>query len=338
MPSHREMTVEEEEEFEEGGGLKKRTKMDRKREADSFYKYFAEMAEEGENMKQLAVTEVGREKISKIFSNYFYTMRVESGERPKKNYASKLRTSIKMQIIDDHHFDITDQVLFPKYQKRWKSFLNKLVEEGRGDTTHKEEVPADTLEKIYRLLWDVKTALENRGEEDYEEKYLSKIPAVYHTMLHKLLQWGAGMLLNFYEVRRGVENLDELLADSFKEFEDENFLFKYIKKITSEMDKNHPQGTNVRCNGVIPCMLIDGFFNPMEYFRFYLDFLPRAATKDDMKGGWLFPRPRKHGAGSLNIHAKEENSLYEPNMKGKFSYLVNIKINIFPFSGAKIYA
>jgi hypothetical protein len=84
MPSHRQLTAEEEAEFEEGGGLKKRTRVDRKREADSFYKYFEEVAEEGENLKELAETEDGREKISKIFSNYFYSMQVESGERPKK--------------------------------------------------------------------------------------------------------------------------------------------------------------------------------------------------------------------------------------------------------------
>ena len=77
-------------------------------------------------------------KISKIFSNYSYTMRVEGGAMPKKNYAAKLRTSIKIQIIDDIQFDITVQVLFPKYAKRWKSFVDKLVKEGRGDTTNKE--------------------------------------------------------------------------------------------------------------------------------------------------------------------------------------------------------
>ena len=166
-------------------------------------------------MKELAETEDGREKISKIFSNYLYSMQVESVERPKTNYASKLRTSIKMQIIEDYKFDITDTTLFPKYRKWWKSFVDKLTEEGRADTTHKEEIPADTLENIYRLLWNGKTALENRGVEDYVEKYLAKIPPVYHTLLNKVI-WGAGLLLNFYVVRRGSENLDELLADSFK--------------------------------------------------------------------------------------------------------------------------
>ena len=256
-------------------------------------------------------------------------MEVVSGDRPKKNYASKLRTSIKMQILSDYRFDITDPILFPNAAKRWKSFVDKLVEEGRGETTHKEEIPAVTLEKIYELLWNVKLVIENRGEEDYVEKYLAKIPPQFHSHLHRLLQWGAAMVLNFYEVRRGSENLDELKASSFKVFEDDNYHFKYIKKTVSESDKNHPQGTNVRCNGVIPYMVIDGYFNPGEFFNFYLSFLPSQSSKDGSEGGWLFPRPRKQGQGLLNIHEKDEKRLYEQNMKGISSHFYFKSKNTF---------
>ena len=61
-------------------------------------------------------------------------MELESGARPNKNYASKLRKSIKLQILEDHNFDTTDNALFPKGARRWKSFVDKLAEEGRGDT------------------------------------------------------------------------------------------------------------------------------------------------------------------------------------------------------------
>ena len=76
------------------------------------------------------------------------------------------------------------------------------------------------------------------------------------------------MILNFYEVRRGSENLDELKVASFKVFEDNNYEFRYLKQIVSEQDKNHPLGTNVRCNGVITYMTIDGNFNPGEYLKY----------------------------------------------------------------------
>ena len=315
MPTNVELSPEEEEMFEKGGGLKKRTLVDRAREGGAFYEYFEEKAD-GDKIEDLAKNEDGREKINKIFSSYFWSMQVESGQRPKKNYASKLKTSIKMQMIQDYKVDITDEKLFPQFARRWKSFVDKLAEEGRADTTHKEEIPATTLEKIYELLWNVKEALENRGHADYEEKFLSKIPAIYHDKLHKVLQWGAALVLVFYEVRRGKENLDELKASSMKVKEDENFVFKYIKNILSETDKNHPGGTNVRCNGVIPFLEVNGSWNPGLFFEFYLKFLPTNPTKENMKGDWLFPRPRKHGTALLNIHKAGQMELYEPNMKG----------------------
>ena len=61
-----------------------------------------------------------------------------------------------MAIIEDFKVDILDAVLFPKTEKRWGSFLEKLAEEGLSDTTHYEEVSAETLENIYNLLWNVK--------------------------------------------------------------------------------------------------------------------------------------------------------------------------------------
>ena len=84
----------------------------------------------------------------------------------------------------------------------------------------------------------------------------------------------------------------------------------------------------------------ESLFNPGEFFQFYLSFLPSKATKDHLDGGWLFPRPRKHGQESLNIHKAGEFGLFEPNMKGKLcsfllsffliyrARLVNSSINI----------
>ena len=320
MPSHRTISPEEEEQFEQGGGLKKKTLEDRAREGAAFHEFFRSKSD-SDTLEDLVKTEAGRETISKIFSSYFFSMEVEGGERPKKNYACKIRSNIKCQILEEKKFDITDPALFPRAAKRWKSFMCTLAKEGRADTTHKEEIPSETLEKVYELLWNVKEALENRGVEDYIETYLSRIPTEYHSQLNRLLQYGAVLILIFYEVRRGAENLDELKAKVFKVIEDKNFIFKYIKKVMSESDKNHPGGTNVQCNGVIPFLVIENnqnsSFNPGEYFQFYLTFLSQEATKEHLEGGWLFPRPRKQGQGGLNIHKAGEMALFEPNMKGK---------------------
>ena len=136
--------------------------------------------------------------------------------------------------------------------------IEKLAEKGFADTDLKEE----TLEKIYELLWNVKEALEMRGDKDYTIKYLSKIPTTLHSSLHKVLQWGAALLLVFYEVRRGKENLHSMKAVDFKETADKQFEFRYIKKYRSEKDKNHKKGTNVASSGVIPYVI-----SKQKYFQ-----------------------------------------------------------------------
>ena len=271
----------------------------------------------------LLTTPEGRKRIIEVLADFFESMTVEGGSRPKKGYATKIRSSIRAMILEEYKVDITNPEQFPEFAKMWKGYCDTLSKEGLAETEHKEEVPPETIQKIYKLLWRVKLALENRGSEDYVEKYLAPIPPHLHTQLHRLLQWGAEMILVFYEVRRGQENLDELKAADFREVEDEKFDFKYLKKFISEQDKNHRAGTNVQCSGVIPFVNIindedDCFFNPAEYFSFYLKFVPFNASKPAKEGGYLFPRPRKVG-NSLDIHKAGEMHLYKANMKGTIS-------------------
>ena len=83
MPPNRTISAEEEVEFERGGGLKKRTMEDRAREGASFFEYFSSKSG-GDTMEDILKTELGREKISWILSNYFLSMEVESGEAKEK--------------------------------------------------------------------------------------------------------------------------------------------------------------------------------------------------------------------------------------------------------------
>ena len=92
---------------------------DGKRDVESFYRFYVD------NCNGYKIVE-GWDTISKIFANYFWSMRVIGGHRPKTGYASKLRSHIKMQIMEDYKFDITDPIKFPKADKRWISFIEKL--------------------------------------------------------------------------------------------------------------------------------------------------------------------------------------------------------------------
>ena len=106
MPSNVSLTEEEEEFFENGGGLKKETLRDRKLHACSFYEYFKKQTDQ--KIDDLEKNDEGREKISKIFSNYFWSMWVAGGSRPKTLYASKIRSHIRMQIMEDFKVDVMD--------------------------------------------------------------------------------------------------------------------------------------------------------------------------------------------------------------------------------------
>ena len=123
------------------------------------------------------------------------------------------------------------------------------------------------------------------------------------------------LILVFFEVRRGDENLDALKKEHFKIIEDENYQFKYIKKILCEKDKNHKlEGTNVESCGVIPFLVIDNKFNPGQYLQFYLSLIPDQSTMTKVEGGYLFPRPRLV-CKKFDLHRRNENYLYECNQK-----------------------
>ena len=83
MPSHRELSAAEEDEFEKGGGLKKKTLEDRAREGVAFYEFFDSKAE-GEKIEDLVKTELGRETLSKIFSSYFSQWRWKGVRGPRR--------------------------------------------------------------------------------------------------------------------------------------------------------------------------------------------------------------------------------------------------------------
>lgn len=109
--------------------------------------------------------------------------------------------------------------------------------------------------------------------------------------------------------------MHELRKSDFVIYEDRIKKFKYIKHVTTEKDKNHNEGTNSSVYGCIPFIEFASNFNPGEFFSFYLQFIPDESTKENVKGGFLFPKPRTL-SNKFDIHDPEENCLYEPNQRG----------------------
>ena len=235
---------------------------------------------------------------------------------PKKKYAEKIKSHIKCVIIKKFKVDVTNPLLFPEEATMWKSFLAELVEQNRSETSHHEEVNPETIRKIYQIIVNVWEALKARGTDAYAEK-LSIVPVDYQAKLHVILQRGIMLILQMFEVRRGNENMEFLETTSFKVFDDNIYDFKYIRKVNPEAEKNNKEGSNSKCHGVIPCIVVADGFNPGEVFQWYLEHLPQKGTNKDGKR-YLFPKPRPLSKG-FNIH-NPEDQMYEANMKGKTDF------------------
>lgn len=275
------------------------------------------------SMKELLSSQEGRDVFSKMLLSYFFTLRVRDGnEFPMIGYAEKLRSSIKNAIRIETTFDIQNLENFPRADRDWKIYAKKLAEEGKSFVLHKEEIPGGVLDGIFMLLANVQDALENRGSDDYNNEYLSKIPIELHNMMHRVIQLGAVVMLVFYEMRRGQENLEYLKLRDFKVMQSSNFDFQFVKKMRSESDKNHNvKGTNIACSGVIPFVdyeLADGktIFNPGRFFVSYLDSVPEAPTIAKGKGGYLFQRVIPVSK-RFSYHHPDVKKFFYPNMKGE---------------------
>ena len=316
MPSNVVLELSELLELEQGGGLAENTKACRAKQYKDFCEYI-QLNSGGSNIEAL-MTEIedGRNTVVKLMGQYFFTMRVlveGKLEWPKKGYAEKIRSNIKMSILSEFKVDITDKGLFPDSAKNWKSFCEKLAKEGRSETTHHPEVDPQTMEAINDLGVALMEALNARGTADYETK-LSVIPVELRNKQNYAIQWVAMLQLILFECRRGAENMDELKKEDFVIHEDNLKKFKYIRHVISEMDKNHPEGTNSSIYGCIPFLDFAANFNPGEIFSFYLQLIPDQSTKEGVKGGYLFPRPRQPSK-KFNPHDPSA-SLFEPNQKG----------------------
>ena len=297
-----------------GGGLKERTIKDRARDFGYFLDFAAKKTETG--FGDMVKTPKGCEQFTDIFIEFFYTRRVDKNtKRPKKGYAEKLKRDIKATMILEYKVDIYDKLQFPNLEMKWVVFIKKLVEEGRGEVTHKEEVPHTTMEKIQYLLLSVYNATLSRGTPEYEEN-IKKVPEGLRYELNRVLQKGSQFEFHRFNVRRGSENVAMFKVTDIELKTDQTYDFSYFKIVKAEKDKNHQQKpTNTAQGGVIPFMVMDeNGYNPGKLVQLYLSFLPKAATLANHEGGYLFPKARNGYSKHVDLN---KDDWYEPNMKGE---------------------
>ena len=333
MPSWCKMSEPTLEELEASGGLKPRTMAARQRELQYFLAYWEVEGTEG--LEELFKTPEGCAKFSKqlgrcmydflfilAFFNlfcfrYFFQYRVKDKDGkmvvPKRQTAESARSRLKAELMTKFKVDISDPIMFPDMEKKWKAMVTTIVAAGRNETEHHEEVNPETMLAIYMLLGTVVAVLKVRGRPDYQ-KLLATVPVDLQGKLHLILQWGAIFVLVMFEVRRGVENLDNLESPDFVEFKDKLWKFQYIKKVVSEAEKNNQGGSNTKCHGVIPDLLVTDNFNLFELFQLYKSLIPVVPNKKTNKI-YLFPKPRL-ASRKFNPHDLEA-VLYKSNQKGE---------------------
>lgn len=68
---------------------------------------------------------------------------------------------------------------------------------GLSHTDHYEEIAADSMDKIYKLIYNTYKALEHRGNPDLLQIHLAEIPPAFHNRLNYLAQYGCQVPLFF---------------------------------------------------------------------------------------------------------------------------------------------
>ena len=114
MPTHIVIDDEDLEWLEEFGGLEAETVKTRETNYNWFVKY---VESDGFQLEELFSSEDGRDKFCDLFSRFFFSLRVKSKDDgteklPKKAYAEKIKSNIKIKIGDEHKVDVYDPVLF----------------------------------------------------------------------------------------------------------------------------------------------------------------------------------------------------------------------------------
>ena len=58
-------------------------------------------------------------------------MKKKFARQPKVGYAAKIKSHIRMAIIEKYNVDMVDPTLFPNQKKKWQSFVDDLAKNGR---------------------------------------------------------------------------------------------------------------------------------------------------------------------------------------------------------------
>ena len=160
------------------------------------------------------------EELNIIMKDFYTNVKSKTGEPYKKNSLLNIRQGLNRFLKDnDKRFDIISDSNFDTANSCFQLLLRKTRQVGKGAVQHHEAISRDDLQKLYKhpraLTPDTPLGLLNK--------------LIFEVIL--------------YFCRRGQENLHTLKVSDF-EIKIGADRYKYVQKITSELDKNH-QGNSV---------------------------------------------------------------------------------------------
>lgn len=294
----------------ESGGISKKTKDKRDffvKNLESFLKANCKQSIAG--MISNLEKEDGIKKMESHLISFFQTIRVRDNKLPKRGYLESIKSNLKCHILglSGGKVDISQPAIFPGLHQFLKGHQKELKSAGRADTEHYQEIADEDLMKIFDLCQNVVTALERRGEDDYQEK-LMKIPSEFRNCYHKLLQYAAQIIVMLMDCRRGREGLEDLKKSTYCKEYDPTSDTSFFVKTCGEKSKNHQTDSeNLKQAGIIHFSQSAHGFNPGKTYEFYLNSL----HEDNV---YLFQRPRRPSK-EFDLHDPSTITLFEPKAK-----------------------
>ena len=198
----------------------------------------------------------------------------------------------------DGKVDINNEAVFKSFHQFYSGFVKKLKGEGKADTKHHPEIPAQSQRAFQTLFGHLLRVLNARGCEEYEHM-LQNLPEESREDYHYLLQKAVMYILVLFDCRRGQEGMAAMNKDFFsKEWDENTQMFRY-EKAKGETSKNHQNDSEDLSNTGIILFNTDEFgYNPGELMEFYLSKLHPENPALFQRCKWISKKFTLHSASS----------------------------------------
>lgn len=118
--------------------------------------------------------------------------------------------------------------------------MKKLKAAGKADTSHHEEIPAASEDKIMELTRNLQAIMDIEDKEtpEYQEA-IEKLPEDNRDSYHHLIQYCCMYIFMSLFAKRGREGIDLIEKYDFEKKYDEDEGYYYWQRIVIRLTKNH---------------------------------------------------------------------------------------------------